>query len=171
MSHLSFHLWVLAMRLPFPAFREIIWRSSSGCQTGSRSQAQQVQIHWLIMKVFWQISNSWLMSQVKYQHLPAPSRAATKHLTLETEVQTMRKWQNRHWLFIGVICSQRHINPSKDVAGQVAGLHIIFKSPSNMHQASVHVTSMSPFEEFHKEKGQISKPAWSGVKIVLRFVF
>lgn len=66
----------------------------------------------------------------------------------------MRKWQNHHLLFIGVICSQGHVNSFKNVAGQVAGLHIIFKSPSNMHQASVHITSMYPFEEFHKGKNR-----------------
>lgn len=95
------------------------------------------------------------MSQVKYRYLPALAGAAAMYLTLETEVQTMKKLQNHHWLFIGVICSQGHVNPSKTVAGKVAGLHIIFKSPSNMHQDSTHITSMSPFEEFHKGKKRL----------------
>lgn len=103
-------------------------------------------------------------TQVKYQHLLAPARAAATYLTLETEVHTMRKWQNHHRLFIGVICSQGHVNPSKNVAGmcnsvhlqrgQVTGVHIIFKSPSDLQQAFVHIISMSPFEEFHKGKNR-----------------
>lgn len=43
--------------------------------------------------------------------------AAAKYLTPETEVQTMRKWQNHHRLMTGVSGSQGHPHPSKNVTG------------------------------------------------------
>lgn len=158
-----FYLWILAMRLPFPAFTEIIWRSpswKSDGQTLGLSRPSYTDLYWtsfdrqIILgwgpKLNIVSSSLWLSGQLQ-NIWPWPLRSRPWESGSIT-VNSSLGW------FVLRDTPQDDSNPSKNVAGicnpvylwrEQAALYIIFKSPSKWNQAFVPFKTI--YEEFRQE--------------------